>query len=58
MRRIPISVARSVIGLFDFLTIESGLLRPLSLRYSNCEETSHNLKQMKEITRDGNDDNI
>lgn len=54
----PISVARSVIGLFDFLTIESGLLRPLSLRYSNCEETSHNLKQMKEITRDGNDDNI
>lgn len=54
----PINVARSVIGLFDFLTIESGLLRPLSLQYSNCEETSHNLKQVKEITRDGDGDNI
>jgi hypothetical protein len=35
-----------VMGLFDFLTIKSELLRPLSLQYSNCEETSHNLKQM------------
>ena len=34
------SVARSVI----FLTIKSGLLRPLSLQYFNCEETFHDLK--------------
>ena len=40
------SVARSVMGLIDFLTIKSGLLRPLSLPYSNCEETSYDLKQV------------
>ena len=42
----PISVARNVMGLFDFLAIKSELLRPLSLQYSNCEETSHNLKSV------------
>ncbi len=41
----PISVARNVMGLFDFLTIKSELLRPLSLQCSNCEKTSRNLKQ-------------